>query len=210
MYWVLIGVIGFQFISLSCRGVGLFTLWIFIEYLQLVGYMAIYNFRLIPYLYDIFKPAHISHGIFFNDTPFIKDLDKEYFNKNYENYWLSVGRLSQAFAFIGIMLVLIVLANSIVLLIQKYACCNVALKAWADKTLIQFKFNHYLRFYMLIYFDTTFFSLQKLSDPRNENFNRKATLMFAYVILFINILVPVLFCLHILMRFSTLNMKASK
>ena len=56
--------------------------------------MPIYNFRLIPYLYDAFKPALVAHCIIFDDTPYLVDLDNEYFNKNYEYYWLSVGRLA--------------------------------------------------------------------------------------------------------------------
>ena len=41
-----------------------------LEYLQLVSYMPIYNFRLMPYLYDAYKPALVSHLIIFNNTPF--------------------------------------------------------------------------------------------------------------------------------------------
>lgn len=93
MYWVLIGIIVVQFFALLGRGVGLLPMWVFIEYLQLVGFMPIYNFRLIPYLYDAFKPSLVAHMILFDDTPFIEEMDEDYFNKNYENYWLSVGKL---------------------------------------------------------------------------------------------------------------------
>jgi hypothetical protein len=55
--------------------------------------MPIYNFRLIPYLYDAFKPALVSHMIIFDETPYYTLLDDDYFNKNYEYYWLSVGKL---------------------------------------------------------------------------------------------------------------------
>ena len=80
MYWVLIGLIVVQFILLSIRKVGLLPVWVFIEYLQLVGFMPIYNFKLIPYLYDAFKPSLVAHAIIFDDTPFIDDLDEDYFN----------------------------------------------------------------------------------------------------------------------------------
>lgn len=80
MYWVLIALIVVQFILLSFRGVGLLPVWVFIEYLQLVGFMPIYNFKLIPYLYDAFKPSLVAHAIIFDDTPFITDLDEDYFN----------------------------------------------------------------------------------------------------------------------------------
>jgi len=68
--------------------------WVLIEYLQLVAFMPIYNFRLMPYLYDAFKPALVSHLIIFDETPFLPILDKQYFNKNYAFYNLSVGRLA--------------------------------------------------------------------------------------------------------------------
>jgi len=73
MYWVLIGIILIQFILLTLRRVGLLPVWVFIEYLQLVGFMPIYNFRLIPYLYDAFKPSLVSHMIIFDETPGFED-----------------------------------------------------------------------------------------------------------------------------------------
>ena len=51
---------------LLARDVGLLTLWILVEYLQLVAFMPIYNFRLIPYLYDAFKPTLVAHMIIFD------------------------------------------------------------------------------------------------------------------------------------------------
>merc|ERR1719498_1343440 len=91
MYWVVIGLILLQFLLLVWRKVGLLPLWILIEYMQLVAFMPIYNFRLIPYLYDVFKPALVSHMIIFDETPYYDKLDKDYFNDNYEYYWLSTG-----------------------------------------------------------------------------------------------------------------------
>lgn len=124
MYWVLIAIIVVQFIVLAIRGVGLLPVWVFIEYLQLVGFMPIYNFRLIPYLYDAFKPSLVAHMIIFDDTPFIEDMDEEYFNKNYENYWLSVGKLFQSFFFVCLFLALLIIANIVVFAISKCNCSN--------------------------------------------------------------------------------------
>jgi hypothetical protein len=69
MYYVVIGIVLLQFAILAARGVGLLPVWILVEYLQLVAFMPIYNFRLIPYLYDAFKPALVSHLIIFDETP---------------------------------------------------------------------------------------------------------------------------------------------
>lgn len=55
--------------------------------------MPIYNFKLIPYLYDTFKPFLVSHLILFNDSIFYKDLNNEFFNTNYLYYDLPIGKL---------------------------------------------------------------------------------------------------------------------
>jgi len=57
--------------------------------------MPIYNFRLIPYLYDAFKPTLVAHLIIFDKWPLWDNFvfDDDYFNDNYKNYWLSIGRL---------------------------------------------------------------------------------------------------------------------
>lgn len=96
---------------LIIRNIGLLPLWILIEYLQLVSFMPIYNFRLIPYLYDAFKPALVAHGIIFNSTPYYKKLDDDFFNENYRYYWLSVGRLGQSFFCMTVILTVIIIAH---------------------------------------------------------------------------------------------------
>ena len=139
MYWVIIALIVVQFIALSARGVGLLPVWVFIEYLQLVGFMPIYNFRLIPYLYDAFKPSLVAHCIIFDDTPYVDELDKEYFNINYERYWLSIGKMFQSVFFVVLILVIVILANLVVFIIHKMNCRNQTLNNWAAKKMIQFK-----------------------------------------------------------------------
>jgi len=94
--------------------------------------MPIYNFRFIPYLYDAYKPTLVSHMIIFDETPIYNQLDDDYFNKNYRNYWLSVGRLLQAFFFYICILVIIIIANLLIFII---ACAtakqNNRLSKWA-------------------------------------------------------------------------------
>ena len=210
MYWVLSSIIIIQFIVLSIRGVGLLPVWVFIEYLQLVGFMPIYNFRLIPYLYDAFKPSLVAHMIIFDDTPFIEDMDEEFFNKNYENYWLSVGKLFQSFFFVCLFLAVLVIANIVVFAISKCNCSNATLNNWSSKKMVQFKFNAYIRYYMLVYFDTTFFSVMKIMDPDNDTVARKAALLLSYVLFVVNIVLPVFLIAHINRRFDILAMKEAK
>jgi len=130
MYWAMIGLIGSQFIMLMLRRVGLLPVWILIEYLQLIAFMPIYNFRLIPYLYDAFKPSLVSHMILFDRTPIYDELDNDYFNSNYEFYWLSVGKLFQAFFWGGVILVIIFILNLTVFIFTKCNIQNAKCKAW--------------------------------------------------------------------------------
>lgn len=70
LYYVMIFLVVCQFFMLFFRNVGFLPLWTLIEYMQLVAFMPIYNFKLIPYLYDAFKPFLISHLILFNSSIF--------------------------------------------------------------------------------------------------------------------------------------------
>jgi hypothetical protein len=93
LYYVMIGIILIQFIALFFRNVGFLPLWTLIEYMQLIAFMPIYNFKLIPYLYDTFKPFLVSHLILFNDSFLYKELNTEFFNTNYLYYDLPIGKL---------------------------------------------------------------------------------------------------------------------
>lgn len=66
LYYVMIAIVVVQFFMLLFSNVGLLPLWILIDYMQLVAFMPIYNFKLIPYLYDSFRPFLISHLILFD------------------------------------------------------------------------------------------------------------------------------------------------
>jgi hypothetical protein len=83
--------------------------------------MPLYNFKLIPYLYDAFKPMLVGHIILFNDSFFYKDMSTDYFNINYEYYWLPISKLIQSLMNILILFGVMVLAN-IVLFIMSFAC----------------------------------------------------------------------------------------
>jgi len=98
--------------------------------------MPIYNFRLIPYLYDAYKPALVSHIIIFNSTPFYKGLDDDFFNLNYKYYWLSVGRLAQSFFFYIVILILIIICNIFVFVMSKLNAGPPNFKIWVKKAMI--------------------------------------------------------------------------
>ena len=85
-FYVLLISIAYQIVASLIRGKVLLPSWIFMEYLQLVAFLPAYSVVLIPYLYDAFKPALISHLIFFDDTPILTDLDNQYFSKGFKYY----------------------------------------------------------------------------------------------------------------------------
>lgn len=107
-----------------------------LEYLQLASYMPIYNFRLIPYLYDAYKPALVSHIIIFNNTPIYSGLDDDFFNLNYKYYWLSVGRLAQSFFFYLVILIIIVISNIFVFVMSKLNAGPASFKTWVKSAMI--------------------------------------------------------------------------
>lgn len=210
MYWVLIAIILTQFLLLIWRGVGLQPVWVLIEYLQLVSFMPIYNFKFIPYLYDAFKPALVSHMIIFDETPIYDELDNDYFNKNYENYWLSVGRLFQSFFFYLLFFIIILVLHLITWLFFKINIGTERSKGWMKRRITQFHYNVYIRFYMLIYFDMTFYAVMKIFEGKNETSARKSALLFSYVIFVVNIVLPVVLITTIYRRFDILKIKEAK
>jgi len=172
--------------------------------------MPIYNFKFIPYLYDAFKPGLVSHMIIFDETPLYNKLDDDFFNKNYENYWLSVGRLLQAFFFYVLILIILLGANFVTFIMFKLNIGTVRSKAWVKRRMIQFNYNAYIRYYMLVYFDLTFFSVMKIFEGNNETAARKTMLLLSYIIFVLNIVLPVVLITTIYRRFDILKIKEAK
>lgn len=62
--------------------------------MQLFAYIPLYNFRLIPYLYDAFKPFLVSHLMLTNQAMVLTEMDDDYININYDYYSLSIAKLA--------------------------------------------------------------------------------------------------------------------
>ena len=101
--------------------VGFLPLWTLIEYMQLIAFMPIYNFKLIPYLYDAFKPFLVGHLILFDVSPLYASMSGEYFNENYLHYGLSVAKLLQSLVNIVILFGVLVFIN-LVLFVLSFMC----------------------------------------------------------------------------------------
>lgn len=134
LYYVMIVIILIQFFVLLFRNVSMLPLWTLVEYMQLIAFMPLYNFKLIPYLYDAFKPMLVGHIILFNDSMMYKELADDYFNINYEYYWLPISKLIQSLMNIMILFLLMVLVN-IVLFVMTYCCKEGRFKTFIDEKL---------------------------------------------------------------------------
>ena len=164
LYWYLIGAIVAQFFILLFRNAGFFPLWTSLEYMQLFAYIPLYNFKLIPYLYDAFKPFLVSHLMLTDEALILTEMDEDYININYDYYSLSIAKLAQALFLMACGLGLVIATNIFVGL--AYLCCPESsfpkAKAYLGDLLRQYRFNAYIRYYMLCYFDLTFFAIIKL------------------------------------------------
>jgi len=81
---------------------------------------------------------------------------------------------------------------------------------FASSRLSQFKFNVYIRMFMLIYFNFTFFSVMKIQDENNSTTFRRLALFFSYIFFVVAIVVPVFFVVLLLKKFELLKIKDAK
>jgi len=162
LYWYIVVIVLAQFVILLWRNVSLLPVWTMIEYMQLVAFIPLYNFRMIPYLYDAFKPFLVAHLVLTNETFIFEDMQDDFFNINYDYYWLNVAKLGQSLALIAIGFGVLLLVNLLVFIAYTVLNKDSAAGKWFGYQLSQFKFNAYIRYYMLAYFDLTFFSVMKI------------------------------------------------
>lgn len=79
-----------------------------------MAFIPLYNFTLIPYLYDAFKPFLVSHLVLTNETFILKEMQDDYFNRNYDYYWLNIAKLGQALFLMAGGLVVLIMVNILV------------------------------------------------------------------------------------------------
>lgn len=168
LYWYLCGIVSFQFAILFFKKLGYLPLWTLIEYMQLCAFIPLYNFKMIPYLYDAFKPFLVSHLVLTNETFVLKEMQDEFFNINYDYYWLNIAKLGQALALIVVLFFMIILLNVIVAVLYLVSPKKSKFGIWIGQQLSQFKYNAYIRYYMLCYFDLTFFSTMKIVEGNDS------------------------------------------
>ncbi len=81
---------------------------------------------------------------------------------------------------------------------------------WVKRRLDQFKFNAYLRLFMLVYFDFTFFSVMKILEGNHATMMRKIALTFSYLFLAVAVLVPILLVGVILKKHKQIQTREGK
>jgi signal transduction histidine kinase len=79
-----------------------------------------------------------------------------------------------------------------------------------SNTLGQFKFNVYIRYYMLCYFDLTFFAVMKLIEGNDSSPGRRMATIASYVLFTLAMVMPVFFISVICYRFDVLRIKHAK
>jgi hypothetical protein len=107
--------------------------------------------------------------------------------------------------------VLIIIINIVSVILG----CFLSDKDWPDLHWFigQFKFNMYIRYYMLCFFDLTFFSIRKLVDASEGNDTskeRKMATLASYVVFTLGLVIPVFFISVVCIRQPLMRIKGAK
>lgn len=99
---------------------------------------------------------------------------------------------------------------NLAMFVMSRACKNQKFGEFIGSRLSQFRYNTYLRFFMLVYFDFTFFSIMKIIEGNNSTIMRKVALFFSYFFFVISVVIPVFLIALLLKRFDVLKLKEGK
>lgn len=93
IFFIIIVVLVFsQLIVLIYKGVGLLTIWILLDYCQMISFLPLHTARCVPYVYEAFRPLLISHMIFNIETDqeaMNNQKNEDYFNLSFKAYNVS-------------------------------------------------------------------------------------------------------------------------
>lgn len=78
---------------------------------------------------------------------------------------------------------------------------------WISKQLSQFRFNAYIRLYMLMYFDLTFFAVMKLVENNDSTSSRRMATIASYIIITLSFVVPFFLMSVVCKRFEVMKIK---
>ena len=209
-YWYLCGIVLFQFVFLFLRNVGFLPLWTLVEYMQLCAFIPLYNFRMIPYLYDMFKPFLVSHLVLSNEAYVLKEFENDYFNMNYDYYGLNIAKLGQALFLCFCLGCIVIIVNILIGLVYAVTPKESNFGIKMKGIIGQFRYNAYIRFYMLSYFDLTFFAVMKYVEGNQSTKMRKYATIASYVIITLSAVVPIFLMTIVCRRFEVMKIKHAK
>ena len=90
IFFVIIVVLVFgQILILLYKDVGFLTIWILLDYCQLISVLPFNTARCVPYVYEAFRPLLISHMIFNIETDqevMMNQKHEDYFNLSFKAY----------------------------------------------------------------------------------------------------------------------------
>jgi len=137
-------------------------------------------------------------------------MKNDYFNINYDYYWLSVAKLGSSLFLIFVFFILILISHVILAIASCVVPKEGNMHATITKLLEQYKYNVYLRFYMLTFFDLVFFSIMKIREGRDDTQGRKMATLVSYVIFVLSVIIPVFLMTVVCRRFEVLKIKEAK
>lgn len=165
---------------------------------------------MIPYLYDAFKPFLVSHLVLTNDAKVLVEMEDDYFNINYDYYGLNIAKLGQALALITVLGGIIIVINILVFIAWLAIPKDSGPGRFIGATLKQFRFNAYIRFYMLTYFDLTFFAVMKYVEGNTSTDLRKYAEVVSYVIITLSVVMPLFIMTIVCRRYEVMKIKQAK
>lgn len=137
-------------------------------------------------------------------------MQDDYFNINYDFYWLSVAKLGQSLVLICCFGIIVIILNILVFILWLFSPKGWGCEKYFRRLLAQFKFNAYLRWYMLCYFDLSFFSTMKIVEGNESTRARKMASMVSYVICILSVVIPVFVMSIVCKRFEVMKIKQAK
>jgi len=158
----------------------------------------------------VFKPFLVTHLVLTDKAHILQDMENDYFDKNYMYYKLNVARLAQALALMVAGACIVIVINIIVAILYCATDRESSAGKFFSDTLSQFKFNAYIRYYMLCYFDLTFFSVMKLIEGSDNTVGRRVATIASYVLFTLAMVMPVFFISVVCYRFDVLRIKHAK
>lgn len=198
-----------ELIAALSTATGLIGFWIFVEYAQLIAYLPLLSVRMVPMLYEGFKPFLTTHLIWPRGSQFlgVENDAISFYSKNYFFYGVSGQKLSISISLIAGGFFILGCAHLIFFLCHKYKCCCKSRKSVANLELIlqHFKWNVYIRWFMLGYLDMVFIASARIFDSDQETTLQLVGTVIGILVLVGTLVIPILALYYLYAHFDRLQ-----